>query len=536
MSIEPRVIYKDGVFICRVSYHDRHLPKDSGFRFSPEKKYWYTPYPSVAARLRDIAEPPAIVQMDKVLLKVSPWSKPLAVPKGYELKPYQIEPTLFLLSRNRSYIALDPGLGKTIVAAVACNTLQGWLTLYICPPFLTKTVEYEFYHWTEDKEVIRLDPKSKFMPTRHHNLPNTVYIVPDSIIDRKEVLKFIYDITRYSGSVNSMLIVDEAHRYKNENAKRTKRLFGHNMAKTQFIKEGIYSRFDKVALMSGTPMPNRPIELHHTLFKMAPETIDYMGKHFFGVEYCNAHLDGAHWNYGGASNLKRLRDRVIHPNGPFMYRLKKNVLDLPAKTEGIVLVDSKMSKTVARFNREVLNTLSPDDIMKEKIASNFDMYEGELHIATYRRLLSLEKTDFTTTFVKDILDTTDESVLLFGLHTEALDTLCSNLEKYKPLLVTGRTKAQDRHEIVKQFQTSKEHRLFIGQIQAAGVGLTLTKANRVVFHEPSWNPAENEQAGDRAHRIGQKKNVLVQYIVYDGSIDKAVLESNWQKRKSQAYV
>ncbi|KKQ35536.1 MAG: Superfamily II DNA/RNA helicase, partial [Candidatus Nomurabacteria bacterium GW2011_GWB1_37_5] len=74
------------------------------------------------------------------------------------------------------------------------------------------------------------------------------------------------------------------------------------------------------------------------------------------------------------------------------------------------------------------------------------------------------------------------------------------------------------------FQSDPNCRLFIGSIKAAGVGLTLTAANTVVFAELDWVPANISQAEDRAYRIGQKQNVLVQHIVLDGSLDARMAE------------
>jgi SNF2 family DNA or RNA helicase len=76
----------------------------------------------------------------------------------------------------------------------------------------------------------------------------------------------------------------------------------------------------------------------------------------------------------------------------------------------------------------------------------------------------------------------------------------------------------------------------IGNYKAMGVGFTLTRATRVIFVEYSWNPAENEQAADRAHRIGQTETVFVQYMVYKDSVDKKVIERILKKREGSRHI
>jgi SWI/SNF-related matrix-associated actin-dependent regulator 1 of chromatin subfamily A len=85
--------------------------------------------------------------------------------------------------------------------------------------------------------------------------------------------------------------------------------------------------------------------------------------------------------------------------------------------------------------------------------------------------------------------------------------------------ITGETPPEQRHELVRRFQEDPSVTLFIGNIQAAGVGITLTAASHVVMAELDWVPARLTQAEDRCHRVGQTDNVLVQHLVLEGSLD-----------------
>jgi SWI/SNF-related matrix-associated actin-dependent regulator 1 of chromatin subfamily A len=109
--------------------------------------------------------------------------------------------------------------------------------------------------------------------------------------------------------------------------------------------------------------------------------------------------------------------------------------------------------------------------------------------------------------------------------------LTAKLAHYRCVVVTGAVGTAERQKAVESFQNSPEIRLFIGQFQAAGDGITLTAANTVVFVESSWTPAEIEQAADRVHRIGQKKAVLVQFLVIEKSFEEYMLRTAIDKRQ-----
>jgi hypothetical protein len=128
------------------------------------------------------------------------------------------------------------------------------------------------------------------------------------------------------------------------------------------------------------------------------------------------------------------------------------------------------------------------------------------------------------TYIKDCLEQTDK-VVVFAHHIHIIDGLMDGLKEFNPVKVTGSVKNEDRQTAVDTFQTDKACRVFVGNIKAAGVGLTLTAASHVIFVEASWSPADIQQAADRCHRIGQKDNVTVDLLTISESIDSLVLHS-----------
>ena len=509
-----KMTFRNGVFLAKTTFLMRHVAKDAGFKWDNIQKLWYTRVAGRAARLREFADSDAKVELNRLYLQISPWAGAIPVPKGLTPYGFQIETAVpWALARNRSYLALDPGLGKTICAALYLNALSTVSTVaavYVCPPFLMGNVELELKKWTTFKPRI-----ARFTP--YADFGANILLVPDSLIFKPEVVSMLTDwvATKRDRKNRLALLTDEAHRFKNADAKRTKALL-----------EKIAPQFGDAVFMSGTPMPNRPLELFAVLNSGAPETINFRNYWEYGEYFCAGFKTEFGWDFSGASNLKELVGAV---KSKFMLRMKKDdvLKELPPKTESIVFIDDTLPKKLAKLEKTVLETFRPDNIS--------DVI-GDTHLMTYRKELGFAKAKPTARFVRDVLTDSGESVLLFGIHKEAIAELAALLKDFHPLVITGNVDKDERFQRAQLFQSSPKHRLMILNIQAGGVGFNLTKASRVVFSEFSWVPGDNDQAADRAHRIGQKDNVLVQYLVYNGSLDALVLDTVMNKRRITRYV
>jgi SWI/SNF-related matrix-associated actin-dependent regulator 1 of chromatin subfamily A len=114
---------------------------------------------------------------------------------------------------------------------------------------------------------------------------------------------------------------------------------------------------------------------------------------------------------------------------------------------------------------------------------------------------------------------------VFAHHKEVVAKLAEALAEYNPVMITGDTPVASRQDVVDKFQTDDRCRVFIGNIQAAGVGLTLTASSTVIFAELDWVPGNITQAEDRCHRIGQRDSVNVYHCVVDGSFDQHLAQT-----------
>lgn len=410
-------------------------------------------------------------------------------PKGLTPFSFQLDALPFIFQRDNVYIAYDPGLGKTIVARLVQNWLASrnvrHIAHVIVPPFLSANTETEFKKWgfKADKEPFRIFRDSKL---------NDVLTYDDAM----------RDLARFKNDLK-ILIVDEAHRYKNEKAARSIALYA------------LAKHYDKVIFMSGTPLPNsRPIEIWPILKRFAP---DVFGTNFmqFARRYCGAHKnDYDKWVFDRMTNRKEFYARITKS---FMLRLKKReaLPDMPERIVSMLTVGEGMPPLIGKLERKLLSRYSEQDLIEGKISAKVG--KDDLHMSEYFRHLGSLKLELAYPFIQLLLEETNENLLILAHHKEVISQLLILLHQYRPLSLA--VPAKDRQAVVDKYQRSKDRRVLVGNLLASGVGLTITKADRVLILEPSWRPGDNDQAIDRAHRIGREGSVIAQYCVLKDSLD-----------------
>lgn len=475
------------------------LAKNAGLRACDQSLRWVTRKHTKAVKLRQFATQSAEQEFKKYFIAEFELPEHIIYPKGLTPREFQLESVKHILTRSPAYDADEAGLGKTPTSIICMNTVPG-KTLVICPPYLK-------YNW--EKEIERW---------RMHYLPLTqvithseeyfqewanIIVLPDSLLAKPkiqaEIKKFIW----------KWIFIDEAHRFKDEKRKRTHALYRHCLPHSE-----------RVVFLSGTPMPNRPLELYSLLKNVAGEVIEGMSPEEYGKRYCAGKLityrtqwgTKQAWDFRGQSNMKELRARL---RDKFMIRhLKKDVLkELPEKTRQIIFLDQP--KSLVPYEKRLLAKLSLDDIMDD------DFTVGD--IAHYRKLMGQAKIEPALAIIKDLLESSKEKLVVFAHHIEVVEQLTEKLKEFAALKIRGGMTAREKHEAVTLFQNDKRHRVIIGNMDSMGTGLTLTKAPRVVVVEPSWVSGINEQAEDRIHRMTQKQFVYIQYLVLRNSLDERIL-------------
>lgn len=506
-------------FIFRGTFKESYLPKEARFFF--DGTVWKTTSVEKALKLKPFADPVALKVINTLCIKTREWSGEVKVPKGLKPYPFQFDGVRHLLTRNRSYLASDAGLGKTIMAILAMNSDPG-PALIVCPPFLK-------INWVREIKKWGLSLPEPFVMNSLKDLTeetalSEIIVVPDSLIHRPNVQALLAKKPR------KWLFIDEAHRFKTGTAKRTAALFGGIFDTVNRPKKTkpLFKYAENVVAMSGTPMPNRPMEMYPLLNALAPETIDFMEYHNYGVKFCAAYQGYHGWDYRGASNLFELRERL---RSVFLIRHKKeNVLkDLPPKTRQLIRLDE--SRTAQGYDQGLLKQYSMNEILGAVSENTHQDNKMLGELAKYRNEMAMLKTEAAISYLTDLLEETDKKIIVFAHHISVVEEIATALKKYGALKVRGGISNETRDAYVQEFQNNSQVRIIVGNIQAMGVGFTLTAASRVVFAEYSWVPGENSQAEDRANRIGQTKNILCQYLIAS-DLDEYILNAVMEKEKN----
>ena len=496
------------VFVARVSFVERSIAKAAGFQWNQISKVWYTESPETAARLKNFADESALQMLGQDHGKAvarKPSAGRVPVPPGLTPYPFQINSAVpWILANDKTYLAARPGLGKTICAALKMNARgHDRAAVYVCPPFLMENVEEEMGRWTTPKRTVYLyrGGAAPAFPRK-----NAVLLIPDTLLGRDDVQRTI----ALWATMGADLYVDEAHRFKTATAQRTKFLF-----------KKIAPKFRNHTYLSGTPMPNRPIELYPVLHAAGV----FRGSYFdFGLRYCAGFKSEWGWDFTGTSNFRELND-LMHRS--FMLTIhKEDVLpELPAKHETVVWIGDVKGE-LKKLEKKILAEHAPEDLAS---------VVGDTHLMTYTRLLGEEKASHAITHARETIEQ-GRAILIFAVHKDVIAKIADGLKDYKPLVIDGSVGNEERFRRAKLFQESKEHPVMVLNITAGGVGFNLTKASEVLFAENRWVPAELEQAADRAHRIGQKDFVNVRYLCFKDSLDSIMLSTVLNKRGLTKHV
>jgi SWI/SNF-related matrix-associated actin-dependent regulator of chromatin subfamily A-like protein 1 len=432
----------------------------------------------------------SIIQEEKKLnreIDYSPYSKrpPMS---------HQKEAIEKLLANDRFILADDMGLGKTTSTVIASMESGAKKVLIVCPASLKINWKREIENYTDDYVLI-VEGK-KWGSTYKY------YIINYDILKNFHTTENSEDSEAYQIILNEgfdLAIVDEAHYISNSQAQRTQLL------------NDILAKIPKVWLLTGTPMTSRPIN-YYNLLKIvnSPLTLNWKS---YVMRYCKGYqfrVGGRKvWNTSGASNLDELRDQT---KAVVLRRLKTDVLDLPEKIISPIWLELKNSF----YDDELSDFLRISEENKEKESITVTLNR----LMKLRQLIAIEKVEHTCELIDKILEQ-GRKVIVFTNFTMSLDMLHEKYKK-KSVILDGRMSKIARQESVDRFQNEDKVKIFIGNIKAAGVGITLTAADTVIMNDLSFVPADHSQAEDRAYRYGQKNSVLVYYPVFENTIEMTV--------------
>jgi SWI/SNF-related matrix-associated actin-dependent regulator 1 of chromatin subfamily A len=479
-----------------------------GRRWDAGRKLWILPQSAEAVKaLESIG-----MTAPKVLKEEKPKPKRAAIDLtgfGRQLMPFQRQGLEFLVEKEgRALIGDEMGLGKTIQALAYIHANPDKLpALVICPASLKLNWDREAAVACPNlRRYIISGKKSERLP------PADIYIINYDIMAVR-----LGDLM--SAGIQTM-ILDECHYLKNRSAQRTKAVLGSG------TKHPGMSSVPYIIALSGTPILNRPAEVYPVIKTLAPKQIPAWMT--FAYRYCGARHNGFGWDFTGSSNTEELHQLLT--STVMIRRLKSDVLkDLPAKQRSALPMEmsSEVVKDYAAARSNFITWLKSVDPSKVSAAQRA---ETLVQFQALKRLAARGKWKAATDWLKDSLESNGK-IIVFAVHHEAIDKLMEDLKDFRPVKVDGRDSQEARQAAVDRFQNDETCRLFVGNIKAAGVGLTLTEASAVVFLELGWTPGEHVQAEDRPHRIGQTKSVNVYYLVAADTVEEEIAALLDKKQK-----
>lgn len=469
---------------------------------------------------------------------------------GRKLKTLQKEGIKFLLANRKCILADSMGTGKTIQSIIAAMASNSKKILIITTASLKTNWKRELTIYNDEKDIQILQGSKDEICDKKYVIANydiliNYYEVPTETVyeteyvynedGKTEVIRKPVMVKSKDGQLiekqkkstrkdvieeclkNSPLflnkfdcvIIDEAQKLSNNSSNRYKVI-------DDFLKR---AKPDYVFLLTGTPLTNKPINLYYILKLIdAPITRDYR---YFIKRYCDAKTFRLKTGkevttINGASNLEELREKIKHL---YIRRLLTEMTDMVDKNIITKTYDLTESQRVEyeRLWQEYL------DAQTEQGNEDSEQYRQLVEGILVRQYLAKQMVDNTIKLVDNMLEEGGKVIIVCTFSEEI--AMFKDYYKKKCVVYDGKMTAKAKDKAEQAFNNDKNVRVFIGQILAAGVGLNLVVANKMVFNSYSWVAADNAQIEDRIYRLTQKNDVTCVYQLFNDSISKHMYDT-----------
>ena len=442
-------------------------------------------------------------------------SKKLSQPKNVkaDLRPYQVQGVKWLnyIHENKlgGCLADDMGLGKTLQTITLLSEIYPKEKI----PSLVVMPKTLLFNW--EKEIQKFNPELTYYTYYAQNRDLEEAMKSQLIFTTYAILR--NDIESFKEKEFYYVILDESQNIKNLLSQTTKAV-------------QLLNAKNRLAL-SGTPVENNLTELYSLFRFLNPamfSTVDDFNKHYtYPIQVGN-----------DKEVASELRAKIY----PFILRrLKKHVLkELPPKVEQVLYVEmSDEQKKLYEERRKYYNDFLKTQIDTAGIEkSQFFILQAMTEL---RQIASVpeSKTDGRVisakreSLMENLLDAAanGHKSLVFVNFLNAIETIGEELINSGIEFVSMTGATRNRQELVDKFQNDKSCKVFLMTLKTGGVGLNLTAADMVYIYDPWWNTAAENQAIDRAHRIGQDKTVFSYKLITKGSIEEKILQLQEQKKE-----
>jgi len=493
------------------------------------------------------------------------WSR---IPENVKTKLYAFQRETIELAwkrRGRMLIAHDMGLGKTLQAiCVATGYQEEWPLLVVCLGSLKGTWKDAWMEWMQQDSVIFKDSKDVPVQLKKNK---SIYIISFDLLKRPDVTAAITD------HKFQCVIIDEIHLLQSKDSQRTKA-----------CKKLFQKKTKRVIALSGTPA-ERPADLYPLLNIIMPELFPRwwaplprgiktwdQARAFvpseqyqtFAFRYCDPQpevfRDNVRYNHKGSSRLRELSDILRH----FFYSRKTKAecaTDLPPKIRKKVMLqvqdpikqsfleeEMEKLKKLQQEKKEAMEAFAKKHDKKQSVLTDtkvieipgskkksaVESKENErrfqlMHI--WRSVLQQVKLPITLDYLRERFGKESgfrdngKKIIIFAYHADNLKPICNMLENelnYQYIRIDGKVPHAQRHALCEKYCHDTNVRFAVLSVLAAGTGLNLQVTDEVIFAELYWTAKHSMQAEDRAHRIGGKKDVLINYLILEKSVEPSI--------------
>ena len=435
------------------------------------------------------------------------------------LYDYQRVGTNFLSKAEGAILADDMGLGKTIQTLAAIDNKKSLPALIICPASIKGNWKNEIEKWLEGYKIIVIKG-NKEQRLKCLKEDADFYIGNYALLREKSRSKINGNWTKVENPIFSeiknrewgAMVFDEAHKIKNRKSQQTKG--AHKVIKSA----------DKVYHLTGTPIMNAPEEIWSLLHSL--DDVKFSSFWRFVNRFCETYDNGFGIDIVGVKNPAEFKEMLK----PYMLRrVKEEVLeDMPDLTVQKQWVDleEKQQKIYNQMEKRMIAEISEQETVAAPVV--IAKITRLKQIAVSPTLISDDSKEFKSTKINALMDILEgagqQKVVVFSQFKQAINLVKNELEKegYEYGILTGDIDQDQRQKEVDKFQNDPNCKIFLATIKAGGLGINLTAGSIAVFLDKDWTPANNSQAVDRLHRIGQKDNVTVIELMAKNTIEEYI--------------
>jgi len=452
----------------------------------------------------------------------------------FKMKPYAHQMTALEKSWNRECYAyfMEMGTGKTKVLIDNMSMLydKGKIdgALIIAPKGVVKTwYEQELpAHLPDHIDNVSILWQSNITKKQQEKLDSVLKTGEDLHIlvmnvEALSTTKGVEFALKFINCHNTMMAIDESTTIKNPGAKRTKNI----------IKLGEKAKYRRI--MTGSPVTKNPLDLYSQCEFLDPYLLDFTSYYAFRNRY--AEMKTLHVRGRSIQVVKKFVNlgELSETLKNFSYRvLKEDCLDLPPKNwikrhisltpDQFKVYDQMKKQAVAHLNGKASSTMTVlTQLMRlqQITCGHFVANDGSTQEIKSNRINEL----------MDVLSEIEGKVIIWGHWQKDINNIIKAIvDEYGPGSVVdyyGLTPQEDRQDNIRQFQNNPECRFIVGTPQTGGYGITLTQANTVVYFSNGYDLEKRLQSEDRAHRIGQKKNVTYVDIICEDTVDEKIVKA-----------